>query len=33
MEGDCEGVRLGVRACAMSICGGRGGRGGLLLLA
>ena len=33
MEGDVEGVRAGVRACSMSVCGGRGGRGGLLLLA
>ena len=33
MEGDVEGVRLGVRACVMSICGGRGGRVRLLLLA
>ena len=33
MEGDVEGVRVGVRACVMSVCGGRGGRAGLLLLA
>ena len=33
MEGDVGGVRVEVRACSMSVCSGRGGRAGRLLLA